>query len=228
MSTRTLSITLESSVVYVSGTVNGAAATWTLVGGAWQTIVPRAAADVYHVELTAVSSTGSAMTASLTLYYGLHLITDRTQADVDRAKYLRGLWKEGGFAGTDAELEEWLAGPKGVYNATDLNRVESAAAYLRDKLAAEYGTSVDARTKIDWRREETPDESDLARYLGNAAKLRAALALPPETPELPADMIDLWWHEANDIERVLEIVDETTTKIKAAWHYSGELYGGEI
>lgn len=225
--TRTLSVTLESHIVYVSGTVNGAAATWTLVGGAWRTVVQRADDDIYRVELTAISSTGSSTTASLTLYYGLHLVTDRTRDDVDRAKYLRGLWGEDGFNGTSAELAEWMAGLKGAYNAADLNRVESAVAYLRDKLAEEYGTSVGAQTKIDWQRGEEPNEADLARYLGNVGKLRAALTLPTETPELPTDMTELWWYEANDMERVLEIVDETMTKIKAAWHYSGELYGGE-
>lgn len=226
--TRTLSVTLDSHIVYVSGTVNGAAATWTLVDAAWQTTVPRSPDDIYLVELTAISSTGGSTTVSLTLYYGLHLITDRTRADADRARYLRGLWDEDGFNGTAAELAEWMAGLKGAYNAADLNRVESAVAYLRDRLSDECGTAVDVQIKLDWHREDKPRISDAETYLGNIRKLRAALTLPTETPELPTDMIELWWYEANDMERVLEIVDETITKIRAAWLYSGELYGGEI
>lgn len=63
------------------------------------------------------------------------LITDRTQADETRAEQLAA---KGWAAMTTAEREEWLAGPKGAYNATDLNRVTAAIEYLNDKLSS-YG-----------------------------------------------------------------------------------------
>lgn len=61
-----------------------------------------------------------------------NLIFDRTQADVDRAKYLAGLWVNGTFTGTTAELAEWATDLKGAYNATDLNRVIAAMDYLNE------------------------------------------------------------------------------------------------
>ena len=61
-----------------------------------------------------------------------NLIFDRTQADVDRAKYLAGLWQNGTFTGTTAELAEWVTDLKGAYNATDLNRVIAAMDYLNE------------------------------------------------------------------------------------------------
>ena len=61
-----------------------------------------------------------------------NLIFDRTQADVDRAKYLAGLWQNGTFTGTTAELAEWATDLKGAYNATDLNRVIAAMDYLNE------------------------------------------------------------------------------------------------
>ena len=61
-----------------------------------------------------------------------NLIFDRTQADVGRAAYLSGLWQNGTFTGTTAELAEWATDLKGAYNATDLNRVIAAMDYLNE------------------------------------------------------------------------------------------------
>lgn len=67
------------------------------------------------------------------------LITNRTQADVERVKALAAK----GFAGmTAAEQAEWLAGMKGAYNAADLNRVETALNYLAGRLGAICGMSI--------------------------------------------------------------------------------------
>lgn len=61
------------------------------------------------------------------------LITDRSQSDVDRALTLSAK----GWAGmTAAEREEFEAGMKGSYNATDLNRVNAAMEYLDTRLKA--------------------------------------------------------------------------------------------
>lgn len=39
MSAQVLSVSLPSEIIYVSGTVNGTAYTWTLIGGAWTATV---------------------------------------------------------------------------------------------------------------------------------------------------------------------------------------------
>lgn len=61
------------------------------------------------------------------------LITDRTQADVNRALTLSA---KGWAAMTAAEKEEFEAGMKGAYNATDLNRVNAAMEYLEARFKA--------------------------------------------------------------------------------------------
>ena len=65
------------------------------------------------------------------------LITDRTQADVDRVRYLASLWDPATrtWCGTAEEAAEWRSGPKGAYNAKDLNRVTLAASYLLTQLS---------------------------------------------------------------------------------------------
>lgn len=55
------------------------------------------------------------------------LVTDRTQADVDRAREM----DRKGWAGmTAAERAEYLDGPRGAYTRHDMNRVTGALAYL--------------------------------------------------------------------------------------------------
>lgn len=84
MSTQTVSVTLASGVVYVSGRVNGTAYTWTQgTDGLWSAVVARADSDVYDIALTAIDAGGNATAISTTVWYGLHLITDR----VDGATY---------------------------------------------------------------------------------------------------------------------------------------------
>lgn len=72
------------------------------------------------------------------------LITDRTQADVDRARYLNGLWDPRAlqWRGSPQERAEWEAGPRGAYGFADMNRVTQVAAYLIGRLE-ELGHSVD-------------------------------------------------------------------------------------
>ena len=52
MSTRALSVALPSEVIYVSGTVNDVASTWTRLDDAWRATVERAADERYRVSLT--------------------------------------------------------------------------------------------------------------------------------------------------------------------------------
>ena len=227
--TQTLSVTLPAGTLYVSGTVNGAACTWTLAGDdIWQAVAPRSPDDVYHVALTMVNGLGTASTASFTLYYGvLALITDRTQGDVDRAVYLTGLWVDGEWTGTAEELAEWDAGLRGAYNAADLNRVEAAVDYIAGRLNG-AGYDIALTVKQDWTEDGVPTAAQMARYLANVAALRAALAVPPSTPAVPADMAALTFQEANDIEQILLDINTLINNMAAAWVYSGEIFSGEV
>ena len=72
----------------------------------------------------------------------MNLIYDRTAADVERALSLAKKAEAGTL--TDAEKTEWLAGMKGCYNATDMNRVEAAVQTLAAELnAAGYAAAVE-------------------------------------------------------------------------------------
>lgn len=227
--TTTVEVSLPSGTLYVSGTVNDVAYTWTnTAGNIWQAIVDRAADDIYRVDLTLISDAGTTSTADFTLYYGiLNLITDRTQADVDRVKYLNGLWVGGEWTGTDEELSAWESGLKGAYNATDLNRVGAAVDYLAGRFAA-FGYDADVSPKRDWTTGDIPCSADMVKYLAEVERLRSRFSVMSTTPETPEDMEQLTYTEANNIEQILVDLDFLLTNITQAWFYSGDLYSGEI
>lgn len=200
---QTVRVPLASNALYVSGTVNGVDKIWTREeGNWWSTTADRADDGVYRVALSIVYGDGKTTSDSVTLYYGLVLITDRTQADVDN--------------GTE----------KGSYNASDLNRVGAAMAYLRDRFNAN-GYNIQIDQKSTWREIDVPTQSDMTLYLGYLGTLKSAIALPEWTPEAPASMEYLTFTKANDIERILEVIDAMITLMVNGYWYSGELYSGE-
>ena len=204
MSAQVLSVSLPSEIIYVSGTVNGTAYTWTLIEGTWTATVERAADDTYAVALTAVTAAGTSTNFELTLYYGLlTLITDRTAEDVANKT------------------------AKGFYNVSDLNRVGAAVQYVAERFA-EQGYTVTVSPKKDWLASDIPTSSELETYRQNIATLRALLAVMPTTPEAPDSMAGLTYTEANDIERILLDLDTLLTNAALAWYQSGEIYAGEV
>lgn len=160
----------------------------------------------------------------------LTLITDRTQADVDRWRTLRS---KGWSAMTAAERTEWVAGLKGAYNATDLNRVTAAIEALTETLES-YGYDVAyepvevATGRTEWLVRDIPTPEQLTAYLANVSTLRAVLELPEATPAVPADMGKLTAEEANDIERILLVIGTVINDMTRAWYFSGDLFTGEV
>lgn len=170
------------------------------------------------------------------------LITDRTEADFDRAIALAG---KGWDAMTDAEKAEWSVNLKGAYNISDIIRVTAAMEYLTDLLRG-YGynvdyqpvaiTHADGTTDTTWQETDELTYSQLERYRLNVAAVRAALAMLPTTPDTPARIVassvgatdGLTWSGANDIERILLDVEQLINNMAAAWYYSGDLYAGEV
>lgn len=72
----------------------------------------------------------------------MNLVYDRTAEDVERALALAKKAEAGTL--TDVEKTEWLAGMKGCYNATDMNRVEAAVKSIAAELkAAGYPAAVE-------------------------------------------------------------------------------------
>ena len=204
MSAQVLSVSLPSEIIYVSGTVNGTAYTWTLIEGAWTATVERAADDTYAVALTAVTAAGVSPNDALTLYYGLlSLITDRTRADVENE--------------TD----------KGFYNASDLNRVGAAVDYIAGRFAA-LGYACPVTVKKDWLTSGAPTASQMEAYRQNIVTLRGQIAVMASTPETPASMAGLNYVKANNIEQILLDLDALIDKLIKSWYFSGELYAGEV
>lgn len=204
MSAQVLSVSLPSEIIYVSGTVNGTAYTWTLIKGAWTATVERSADDTYAVVLTAVTAAGTSTNYALTLYYGLlSLITDRTRADVETK--------------TD----------KGFYNASDLNRVGAAVEYIAGRFTA-IGYACPVTVKKDWLTTDAPTASQMETYRQNIATLRRQIAVMASTPEAPASMAGLNYVKANNIEQILLDLDALIDKLIKSWCFSGELYAGEV
>lgn len=201
---QTVRVPLASNTLYVSGTVNGVEKIWTRgEGNIWSAAADRATDGVYRVALSIIYGDGKTTTDSVTLYYGLVLVTDRTQADVTN--------------GTE----------KGYYNASDLNRVGSAMAYLRDRFR-DSGYNVDINPYTTWQEADIPDRDDMTLYLGCLGTLRGILTLPADTPDALDAMEHLTYTAANNIEKILETVDDMLTKSLSFVWYSGDLYAGEV
>lgn len=135
------------------------------------------------------------------------LITDRTQSDIGRAAALKQkALKSGWDSLTVEEQTEYLAGMKGAYNATDLNRVGAACAYLQE-LFLSYGYHTPGYTELrtDWTAEEEPGKAYFATYLSTVSALKAVFHA---TQEIPDSMEGLTVEAANNIEKMLADTDE--------------------
>ena len=113
------------------------------------------------------------------------------------------------------------------YNAADLNRVGNAVQYIARRIAKQ-GYAITVRPKTDWTEADIPTPAQMQRYLADISTIRAALAVMPTTPEVPASMAGLTYTDANDIEQILLDVDALITKLISAYYYSGEVYTGEV
>lgn len=146
-----------------------------------------------------------------------NLITDRTQADVERVKALAA---KGFAAMTAAERAEWLAGMKGAYNASDMNRVGTALNYLAARLAPVCGMSIAWSAKTDWAVTDIATASQAETYRQQIQDIRDALAYPAGTPDAP-QMKRLTYTGANDIERILTICEELIVNVAKSFRYTG-------
>lgn len=223
--TQIVRVPLAANTLYVSGTVNGVDKIWTREeGNYWSTTADKADDGVYRIALSIIYGDGKTTTDSVTLYYGISLVTDRTQADVDR---WRTLLSKGWGNMTPEEQAEWMAGMKGAYNSTDLNRVQGAVDYVKNRLI-DAGYIVETEPSTTWMSSDIPMETQMAQYLSNVAVIQSVLVLPSYAPPLPGSMKNLTYTGANNIEKILEIVDQMlTNSLEAVW-YSGEVYSGEV
>ena len=145
----------------------------------------------------------------------MNLITDRTQADVNRVKELAAKGKAGTWTAT--EHAEWLAGMKGAFTYKDFNRLEG----IVDEMAVTLGVTV--TTVTNWTETSLLRESDTQRFLANIEELRTVckgLTNPPATPE---SLRKISYVTANNIEKIL--LDLETVIL--SWTRCGDVYCGE-
>lgn len=145
------------------------------------------------------------------------LITDRTQADVER---VRELAAKGFAAMTAAEQAEWLAGMNGAYNASDLNRVGTALNYLAGRLTPVCGNNIQWSAKTDWSLTDVITASQATVYRQQIQDVRNALTYPAGTPAAP-EIDRLTYTGANDIERILTLCETLIDNVIKAFRYTG-------
>lgn len=145
------------------------------------------------------------------------LVTDRTQADVER---VRELAAKGFAAMTAAEQAEWLAGMKGAYNAADLNRVGTALNYLAGRLGPICGKIITWTAKTDWAVTDIATASQAETYRQQIQDIRDALAYPAGTPDAP-ELARLTYTDANNIERILKLCEELIVNVAKSFRHTG-------
>lgn len=152
------------------------------------------------------------------------LVIDRSQSDLTRLTELKQ--KISRKTETEIEFEEWQTSMKGAYNASDLNRVGEACAYLFD-LFTGYGYAVPGYTALrdNWDDEEIPTAANMAAYLGTVAALKAVLNA---LQEIPDTMNRLTVDGANNIEKLLIEVDDQLRRMAQSFVYSGMVYSGQL
>lgn len=154
----------------------------------------------------------------------LNLITNRTAQDVARWKELHD---KGWDVMTAEEQSEWLAGMRGAYKHTDMNRVESAVRDLAARFV-ERGYSISLTTKTDWTRTGWPQAADMARYFANVEALRVATGVNLPAPATPTTATRFNYEKANDLEKILLAVERWLDSSEESHYYSGEIYAGEV
>lgn len=155
----------------------------------------------------------------------LNLITDRTQADVDRYYYFRDKrWSDL----TDAEKAEFSAGLKGTYNYTDFRRVEEAVSYLSN-LLNQYGyrNTVKLSAEETFTPEYIRTKEEIITYLDNIATLQKVYYNSNWIGKLPT--IEEWldYNGANTIEEILINIEEIIERMKQVFVYSGVAVAGQ-
>lgn len=145
----------------------------------------------------------------------MNLITNRTLEDVQRVAELSA---KGYGNMTPTEQAEWLAGMRGAYNYTDLNRVERAMV----ELASFLGVTL-YQPKTDWKITDFPTETSIAHYLENVKRLRRACNGIASTPSTPTSMAKLTYITANNIEQILVDIES----VMNGYAVCGETFCGE-
>ena len=170
----------------------------------WTATVEQSESNIYEIYIKAYNVSGFATETSTTLYYDVNLIFDRTIKDL--------------FEKTN----------KSFYNATDLNRVESATYYIERLLQIYSYFNNNLIYKTNWLMSDFPSETEMRRYLSNIQELINAFYLKLDSPSLPNDMNLLTIEEANAIEKILYDLKKLIENMVSEFKFCNEFFSGEV
>lgn len=184
------------------------------------------------VNRVTVTVSDAAGLAASEIFDVIRLVTDRTQADVDK---LVDLFVRGVDNWTESERNWWETTRcrRGGYDALDINRVNAAMDYINSWITRRgYLTSYAREPHRPWVDTDSMTATPAARYIDNINALRQVFPLPEDAPPTPANLDvlgnpNLGIPSANDIETILVLVDEVHRRIThfPGWQ-SGHLISG--
>lgn len=139
---------------------------------------------------------------------------------------------------TESDIAEWKAGMKGAWNYTDINRVGEAVGYLAQRYAAipneieayrvekSVGASSDfdvpynpgdisVAAKKNWTVADIMSKAAAKTFLEDLIMVRKQLTMPSDTPLVPTSLDSMDYNTANDIEKMLSVINATLEGVKA-------------
>lgn len=154
------------------------------------------------------------------------LIFDRTLADCIRAHELEDKIKNA--EATEEDMEEWLAGHRGCYNASDMARVTFAAMEVREAFS-QMGYNVPYISDDENRPgyTELMLTSQIQALYDMVRVVRDIIPLADLAPDVPHNIQGFSVTEANALEKIIYVVEKLRlNSIDNMW-VCGEPYCGE-
>ena len=219
MATGVISFELPTDIIYVAGVVNDVETIFIQDEAypvKWRATVEVAEDNIYQIYLEMFDEAGNRSTYNNSIEYILPwFIFDRTQADVDRVKVLKGIgWKNM----TVEQQEEWLHGMRGAFNLSDIKRNGNNCYILAQLLNLSLVTYRDNLP-------EHPNMTYFENLLRNVSMIRNTGYLYSGTPQVPELPINTY-QKLNDIEQILHDVYEVYNANFT--YYAGEgMYAGD-
>ena len=125
------------------------------------------------------------------------------------------------FDRTQNDLEQKT--PKGYYNYTDLNRIETWCEYLANLLTS-YSYPVSITVKKNWAMSDLPNVNDMERIRSNVNAIKTVFHAYTDVPE---NLNYMTIEKANDIEKILSELDYLTKNMISSFRYSNTFNSGE-
>lgn len=125
------------------------------------------------------------------------------------------------FDRTQTDIEQKT--PKGYYNYTDLNRVETWCEYLANLLTS-YSYPVSITVKKNWAVSDLPNVNDMERIRSNVNAIKTVFHAYTDVPE---NLNYMTIEKANDIEKILSELDYLTKNMISSFRYSNTFNSGE-